>query len=99
MTSSSSELSYDHECAPPPVDVAHPDRRFWYCPDCGTRWAFIRKVVDRRVRGGWRPIASEADRLRRQLAALRRYLDSGALPQFYVSEINKRLEDAAHGPA
>lgn len=40
-------LVYEHECNPPPVDTARPERTRWYCPDCGTGWLFaVRRAVD-----------------------------------------------------
>jgi hypothetical protein len=52
--------SYEHECDPPAVDILRPERRRWYCPDCGTGWLFGRREMDGRMVGKWFPAISES---------------------------------------
>lgn len=67
-------LSYDHQCSAPPTG-----HRRWFCPDCGTLWIYIRKMVGRQTVADWRPVSRgsepEAFRLRRQLVAVRQAHD------------------------
>lgn len=67
-------FSYDHECAPPPR-MPGSGRRRWFCPDCGTLWIYVRRIVGRRAtEGAWQAAnrvgEGEVDRLRRSLLAV-----------------------------
>ena len=48
--------SYEHECDPPAVDIVRPERRRWYCPDCGTGWLFGRRDMDGLLVARWFPM-------------------------------------------
>ena len=88
-------LSFDHQCSVPPASGSS---RRWFCPDCGTLWIFVRKMVGRRPVADWRPVSrtgeTEVLRLRRQVDAVRQYLSSGTVPEFYAREIDRRMKEA-----
>jgi hypothetical protein len=46
-------LFFDHACPTPGGGTT----RRWCCPECGTRWIYLRRVVGRRAIADWLPIS------------------------------------------
>jgi hypothetical protein len=80
------ELSYLHECSPPPVDADNPGRTRWYCHDCGTLHQFLRVMRGRRRIGEWRVVERPTPKVQVSMRRSGETSEVEDLPDWWLTE-------------